>query len=81
MLSDHNTITLFNIPYVQILDCKASLLERPGVGRTMAHLQIIVVGAGLSGIATAISCTLSGHRVTVLESAKALAEVSPNTSS
>lgn len=41
----------------------------------MAQLQIIVVGAGLSGIATAISCALSGHTVTVLESAKELAEV------
>ncbi|KAF7593221.1 hypothetical protein BBP40_011762, partial [Aspergillus hancockii] len=29
------------------------------------HLHIIIVGAGLSGLATAISCALSGHTVTV----------------
>ncbi|RDL31374.1 Uncharacterized protein BP5553_09583 [Venustampulla echinocandica] len=52
----------------------------------MSHLHVIVVGAGLSGIATAISCTLAGHRVTVLESAKELAEtgaglqITPNSS-
>lgn len=46
----------------------------------MAHLHVIVVGAGLSGIATAISCALSGHSVTVLESAKELAEVCQSSS-
>lgn len=40
-----------------------------------AKLDIIVVGAGLSGLATAISSTLSGHSVTVFESAKELQEV------
>ncbi|KAI2835923.1 hypothetical protein CBS147321_7314 [Aspergillus niger] len=48
-------------------------------GSTMSHhdshLDIIVVGAGLSGLATAISCAMSGHTVTVLEQAKELAEV------
>ncbi|KAL4916864.1 hypothetical protein BDW62DRAFT_218465 [Aspergillus aurantiobrunneus] len=38
-------------------------------------LHIIVVGAGLSGLATAISCAQSGHTVTVLEQATELAEV------
>ncbi|KAJ3544093.1 hypothetical protein NM208_g3238 [Fusarium decemcellulare] len=38
-------------------------------------LNIIVIGAGLSGLAASISCALSGHRVTVFESAKELAEV------
>ncbi|KAI1181854.1 hypothetical protein F5B17DRAFT_423243 [Nemania serpens] len=58
----------------------------------MAHpkspgaLNIIIVGAGLSGLAAAISCTLSGHNVTVFESAKELQEfgaglqITPNAS-
>ncbi|KAJ5115135.1 hypothetical protein NUU61_000894, partial [Penicillium alfredii] len=40
-----------------------------------ARLRIIVVGAGLSGIAAAISAALSGHKVQVIEQAKELAEV------
>ncbi|TRX88277.1 hypothetical protein FHL15_010844 [Xylaria flabelliformis] len=49
-------------------------------------LDIIVVGAGLSGLATAISSALSGHNVTVYESAKELQEfgaglqITPNAS-
>lgn len=39
-------------------------------------LDIIVVGAGISGLASAISSALSGHNVTVFESAKELLEVS-----
>lgn len=38
-------------------------------------LEVLVVGAGLSGLATAISCALAGHAVTVFESAKELLEV------
>ncbi|KAF9893931.1 hypothetical protein FE257_008902 [Aspergillus nanangensis] len=40
-----------------------------------SHLNITIVGAGLSGLATAISSATSGHTVTVLEQAKELAEV------
>ncbi|KAJ5155978.1 hypothetical protein N7492_008781 [Penicillium capsulatum] len=40
-----------------------------------ARLRVIIVGAGLSGIATAISAALSGHSVDVIEQAKELAEV------
>ncbi|KAH6638673.1 FAD binding domain-containing protein [Truncatella angustata] len=43
--------------------------------RSSVELDIIVVGAGLSGLATAIGAALSGHRVTVYESAKELLEV------
>ncbi len=38
-------------------------------------LNIGIVGAGLGGLAAAISCALAGHTVTVFESAKQLAEV------
>jgi salicylate hydroxylase len=38
-------------------------------------LDVIIVGAGLSGLAAAISTRLSGHNVTVFESAKELQEV------
>ncbi|CAN8104108.1 unnamed protein product [Discula destructiva] len=39
------------------------------------QLDVIVVGAGISGLATAISTALSGHKVTVFESAKELLEI------
>jgi salicylate hydroxylase len=40
-----------------------------------AHLDITIVGAGLGGLAAAISIAQSGHNVTVFEAAKELAEV------
>lgn len=39
-------------------------------------LKIVVVGAGLGGLSAGISCVLSGHTVTVVESANELSEVS-----
>ncbi|OJJ82500.1 putative monooxygenase [Aspergillus glaucus CBS 516.65] len=39
------------------------------------RLDITIVGAGLSGIAAAISCAATGHSVRVIEQAKELAEV------
>jgi salicylate hydroxylase len=39
------------------------------------QLDIIIVGAGLAGLAASISCLLAGHKVIVLEGAKALAEI------
>jgi salicylate hydroxylase len=38
-------------------------------------LDIIIIGAGLSGLSAAISCALKGHNVLVLEGARELAEV------
>ncbi|TDZ10328.1 FAD-dependent monooxygenase OpS4 [Colletotrichum sidae] len=43
--------------------------------RSPVQLEIIVVGAGLSGLATAVAASLSGHKVTVFESALELLEV------
>lgn len=42
------------------------------------RLDITIVGAGLSGIAAAISCAASGHSVRMVEQAKELAEVTSN---
>jgi Phytoene dehydrogenase and related proteins len=41
------------------------------------RLNIIVVGAGLGGLATAIALAISGHTVTVYEQAQKLGEVLP----
>ncbi|CAK9780354.1 unnamed protein product [Cutaneotrichosporon oleaginosum] len=38
-------------------------------------LHVVVVGGGLGGLSAAISCTLAGHKVTVLEQAAQLGEV------
>ncbi|KAF2108919.1 FAD binding domain-containing protein [Lophiotrema nucula] len=40
-----------------------------------SQLDIVIIGAGLSGLAASIQCALSGHTVTVLESARELAEI------
>lgn len=39
------------------------------------ELQVVVVGAGMAGLATAISLRKSGHKVTVLEQAPEFGEV------
>lgn len=41
----------------------------------MPRLKIIIVGAGLSGLAVGIQSALSGHSVLILEAAKELGEV------
>jgi len=39
------------------------------------QLGIVIVGAGLAGLAAAISCAFADHKVTVLEGAKQLTEI------
>ncbi len=46
-----------------------------GIGNTRYQLRLIVIGAGLAGLAAAISTRLEGHRVTLLEKAPVLEEV------
>lgn len=41
-------------------------------------MDIIIVGAGLGGLAAAIGISKAGHRVTILEQAEQLGEVSRN---
>ncbi|KAL6154653.1 hypothetical protein ACJBU6_06283 [Exserohilum turcicum] len=53
----------------------ASFSAPPIHHRSPIQLDVIVVGAGLGGLAAAISIAQSGHNVTVYEAAKELAEV------
>lgn len=42
----------------------------------MKHLEVVVVGAGIGGLATALALSADGHHVTVLDAVKEFAEVS-----
>lgn len=53
---------------------QASLLERRSRPSRLS-LNIVVVGAGLGGLAAAIALARRGHKVTVVEQAPFLAEV------
>ncbi|KAK4947785.1 hypothetical protein LTR10_013293 [Elasticomyces elasticus] len=50
-------------------DTSTKMIERA------PRLDIIIVGAGLGGLATAVSCALAQHRVIVLEASRELAEI------
>lgn len=49
--------------------------EDNGIKEAVYQLHLIVVGAGLAGLAAAISTRLEGHRVTILEKAQVLQEI------
>ena len=42
-----------------------------------ATFDVIVVGAGIAGLAASIALTEKGHRVTVLDAAPAVSELKP----
>ena len=39
------------------------------------HFHVVIIGAGLGGLAAAIGIARAGHKVTILEKASALGEV------
>lgn len=71
MPSSTVSFTLFNVLNTTNTSCR----QQPNQTHDDAILDVVVVGAGLAGLAAAISISLSGHNVTVLESAKELLEV------
>ena len=44
----------------------------------MKDLKVIVVGAGIGGLCTALALASDGHEVTVIESVKEFLEVLPD---
>jgi flavin-dependent dehydrogenase len=54
----------------------STLINQDDLSRV--RLNIIIVGAGLGGLAAAIALARKGHHITVIEQAPALAEVCPS---
>jgi heterodisulfide reductase subunit A-like polyferredoxin len=68
-----STVSDQSTRHVDLANCSSQ--QQPSQASNDVRLEVIVVGAGLAGLAAAISISLSGHSVTVLESAKELLEV------
>jgi 2-polyprenyl-6-methoxyphenol hydroxylase-like FAD-dependent oxidoreductase len=43
----------------------------------MKTLDVVIVGAGIGGLATALALAADGHRVTILDAVKEFTEVDP----
>lgn len=55
---------------------KAETAHNINARQAKVKLEILVVGAGLGGLATAVALRRTGHNVTVFEQAPALMEAS-----
>lgn len=42
---------------------------------TNTHLKILIIGAGITGLTTALALSLSGHTVAIYEQAQTLSEI------
>lgn len=71
------TCSLFILPKVPLIKHKDSVLltfvKMPQVARS---LNVLVVGGGLGGLATALTLQADGHSVRVIEAVPEFAEVS-----
>lgn len=57
-------------PFIYFSDIRCTIHPR------MRDLHVIIVGAGIGGLQSALALANDGHRVTVFESAKTFEEVS-----
>lgn len=64
-----------SLQFLQNINTEQSL-EESSPPQAKVKLSIIIVGAGIGGLASAIALARQGHTVKVLEQAPALAEVS-----
>lgn len=63
------------IPVFEHVNTPSNLGTESKTGQSEVRLQVLIVGAGLGGLATAVALARSGHTVQVLEQAAALGEV------
>lgn len=74
-LSPLSTYPSCSLNFLRDLPSHCSSHSTPEVTPSLHSLTVTIIGAGLCGLATAISLSLRGHVVRVLEQASALGEV------